>query len=132
MKPELRKSSRIHLESLIRFVPSDNRKSELLKGQCVNFSDRGLSLLFSSLPPANKHIEVYFPIDQDKLLPVLAEQVWLTVNEDLNSKDDHWVKAGYKLYFRNDEDRSTFDTIYKKQGGHTQIRADQKRVSFVF
>lgn len=139
MLRDLRHSTRIPYDPLIRYVPSDDKKSSLLQAQCLNLSSEGLALKMSALPPKNNHIELYFPVSitstQDsqtgqKLVPALAEKIWLTINESRES-GPFWVNVGYRLHFQNPEDRMCFSKNYIDLGGIVTPKPDP-RIGFVF
>ncbi|MCB0308488.1 MAG: hypothetical protein KDD48_03880, partial [Bdellovibrionales bacterium] len=124
-------SIRIDHTDTIRFVPANDRKSTLKLAHALNISHTGIAMSLGNLLPETNHIEIYVKISDAELIPALAERVWINFDDTPNRSD--WIKAGFKLYFRNEQHQTAFTKMYSRLGGSIKpVAASESRVSYVF
>lgn len=87
--------------------------------------------MVSSIPSKDETVEVYVPINSNVLIPALAKNVWIDL-EDQWGDHPYWIKAGYDLTFHNKEDEKKFTQGFLNLGGKFKSSRRLARVEYVF
>lgn len=131
MKSEARLSTRVEIRRPVRFVESRDRAKALHAAIGVNVSVEGVSLQSAVLPlERHERLELYLPVEGNRLVALEARQVWFGIEEE--GDHPYWVKAGYRVGFKNAADEESFVRAYLTLGGLVSTPRPKNRVEYVF